>query len=297
MTSAETQRILSYLDGELKASASADFEAKAAQDDPLANELAAYRSLFARLRALEVHRPRDGFAPRVLAGRHVQPRGWARARAWLARSDSFVLDPFAAAAEGTLPARQAQALAAYATRDPEAAAAMASSQRLVEDLGRLPVFQPEEGFAERVVSRVRRSPRPLGLWEGAATWMRRSLWPREGRRLAFVSGAAMGPVAVVAATAYLVLSRPLVTLPNLAAFAWTKASGAFSGVAEAMFGAIARSPLVREAYGALDGSTAVWLSAAALGLCVVGGLGMISAWVLYKNVAGATEMDGEYASV
>jgi len=297
MTSAEIQRILSYLDGELKASASADFEAKAVQDDRLANELAAYRSLFARLRALEVHRPRDGFAPRVLAGRHVRPRGWARARAWLARSDSIVLDPFAAAAEGTLPARQAQALAAYATRDPEAAAAMASSQRLVEDLGRLPVFQPEEGFAERVVSRVRRSPRPVRLWEGAATWMRRSLWPREGRRLAFVSGAAMGPVAVVAATAYLVLSRPLVTLPNLAAFAWTKASGAFSGVAEAMFGAIARSPLVREAYGALDGSPAVWLSAAALGLCVVGGLGMISAWILYKNVAGATEMDGEYASV
>ncbi len=297
MNSAQTQRILSYLDGELNVAAVADFEARAARDGRLASELATYRSLFARLGALDAHRPRRGFAVRVLASCHVQPRGWARARAWLATSGSLALDPFAAAAEGALAPRQARALAAFVARDPEAAAAMASSRRLIEGLGRLPGFAPQDGFAERVVARLRPAPRPARSLEGALAWIRKWAWPREGRRLAFVSGAATGPVAVVAVAAYLVLSKPMVTLPNLAAFAWTKASGAVSGVAEAVFGALARSPVVREAYGMLDGVSAASFSAAALGLCVAGGLGMLSAWVLYKNVAGATEMDGKYASV
>lgn len=297
MKRAEAQRILSYLDGEMNPAAAKDFEAEAAQDGRMADELAAYRSLFAAMRSLRPRRPRAGFAARVVGRRLVQPAGWKRSRAWRAMSGRLVLDPFAAAAEGVLPARQAKALAAYVARDPEAAAAMASSRRLVEELGRLPGFQPSDGFAERVISRVRWVPRKARPWDEAPAWVRRALLPRDGRRLAFASGMATGPVAAVAVAAYVVLSKPMVTLPNLAAFAWAKSSGAVSGLAEAVFGAIGRSPVVRETYGMFGGFSAFSLSAAAAGLCVVGALGLLSAWVLYKNVATATEMDGEYASV
>ncbi len=292
MKPAEVERLLSYLDGELDGAAAGEFEAEAARDRRLAAETAALRSVFAGLRALRRPRPRAGFASRVVAGWHVQSGARAKWSVRPSRSDSLVRDPFGAFAEGALSRRQARILADLAGRDSEIAAALAAARRLQERLAGLPGFRPSEGFAERVASRARAAaPAPSRESVLALAWLRRACWPRAERRLAFASGLAAGPVAVVAATAYMVFSRPMATLSNVSTFAWNKASAAVSGVAES----VTASALARSASGSLEGLGG-WAPVVGAGLVAAAALSLLSAWVLYKNVVTANGTEGKYAS-
>ena len=293
MKHSEIERIFSFLDGETDAAQAAGLEAEAARDPRIAGELAACRELFERLRSMEPHRPAKGFATRVAASWLLQAQGagiWTRffGRRPVAR------DPFGALADGALPPRQAQELLAFAARDAQAAAALASSRRLVQGLAGLPRLRPSGGFADRVASQAARALRPAQAQQSALARLRAACWPRQGRRLAFASGLAAGPAAVFAATAYLVLSRPLATPSNVLAFAWSKTSAAAAGFVDWSVAAAAGSPL---AQGVLNGLGA-WAPAAAAGGVVVAALGLLSAWVLYKNIAtaNANGTGGKYAS-
>lgn len=294
-----TQRIFAYLDGEMDSAAAARFEAEAARDPRVARELAGCRSLFGRLGALPSRRPRAGFACRVVAGWRMESAGRAGALAGLAGRPGWLRalarDPFGALAEGALSRRQARAVAAYARRDPDAAAELEAAHRLLKGLAGLPGFRPSEGFADRVAARAVRAARPATVREGALARLRRACWPRAERRLAFGAGLATGPVAVVAAAAWVVFSRPMVTLSNLSAFAWSKASAAASSAVGAVAEAVAGSPLLRNAYATLDGLGG-WGPVAGAALVVAAASGLLAAWVLYKNVVAANEMGGEYAS-
>ena len=70
------------------------------------------------------------------------------------------------------PSAGRAALAAFVSRDREAAAALAGWKRLHERLGGLPSFQPQEGFDERVMARVGVAPRASP---------RRRATPRDGQ--------------------------------------------------------------------------------------------------------------------
>lgn len=292
MKQPEAARIFAFLDGEMDAAKAAEFELEAARDPRTVQELAACRTLFESLQTMRRQRPAKGFATRVVAARILEaegggPRRFGRRLAWR--------DPFGALADGTLPRRQARALLAFAARDAEAAAALDSSRRLLQGLAELPGFRPSEGFANRVASQAASSLRPVQAEESALTRLRAACWPRRGRRLAFASGLAAGPATVVAATAWLVLSRPLTTLPNVLGFAWTKASAAAAGLADSISTTVAGSALARDAYGIVNGAGA-WAPAAAAGAVALLALGMLSTWVLYKNIVTANGTGGKHAS-
>lgn len=292
MKQPEIERIFSFLDGDMNAGEAAEFEAEAARDPRTAQEIAACRTLFESLRTMRRPRPAQGFATRVVAARILEAEGggpgrFGRRLAWR--------DPFGALADGALPTRQARALLAFAARDAEAAAAFDSSRRLLQGLAGLPGFRPSDGFANRVASQAASSLRPVQAEESALARLRAACWPRRGRRLAFASGLAAGPAAVVAATAWLVLSRPLATLPNVLGFAWAKASAAAAGIADSISTTVAGSALARDAYGIVNGAGA-WAPAAAAGALGVLALGLLSTWVLYKNIVTANGTGGKHAS-
>jgi len=294
MKPSEAERILSFLDGEMDAGKAAEFEAEAVRDPRTAEELAACRLLFESLRTMRPLRPAKGFATRVAAAWLLQTEG-AGAGSRLFGRRPVARDPFGALADGALARRQTRALLAFAARDGEAAEALASSGRLLQRLAGLPGFRPSEGFSDRVASQAASSLRPAPAEESALARLRAVCWPRRGRRLAFASGLATGPAAALAATAYLVLSRPLATPSNVLAFAWAKTSAAASGLVDSVVATAAGSPLARGAYEALNGLGA-WASAAAAGGVAVVALGLLSAWVLYKNIVTANGTGGTCAS-
>lgn len=291
-----TRLLFSYLDGELDSGELAAFEAGLGADGKLAAEVRAFRSLLAALDRLTSFSPSADFKVRVLASLRAPRSFREQLRRWFLRTHHpAVPDFFNELIEEGLTAGQARALADFVSGDREAAAALAGWKRLHEHLGRLPAFEPQPGFGERVMAR-------LGTGQAGARPERRvpgwalKLWPERRQRLAAVMGAAFAPTALAAGFAYTlasIFSNPLVTPADALRFVFNKAAVAFSGVAEALFG---------RWEGGLDaagnwGLGGALVPAVVLGILVLNGLALLSARILYKNFANNTGMDRGHASV
>lgn len=296
---ASAERAFAYLDGELDAEEHSAFEADAKRDPALAAELAAARAFLRAMGTLRELSPSPDFAVRTMARFRLPASPWARFWSWMAGSDHGVArNPLAALVEGELSRRQAAWMTAYVASDPKAAASLAAWKRLHQRLERLPALEPAPGFPFRVMARVPaarvRAPAARSLagrsWAAAvADWTTKAL-PRRQERLAAASGVAFGPVAAVAAVAWVVFSNPMVTFSVVAAFATAKVAAVF-GLAGAFVGDLATSTARSwtaglwnsGSQGLLDGATAAAPTVAA-GLAAFAALSLASAWVLYKNV-------------
>ena len=288
--------MFSYLDGELGAGERAAFEDEISRDPGLAAEVQAFRSLMTTLDELADFSPSPDFKARVIASLRTRASARARLWSWLASSVyPTVPNVFAALLDEGLSVRQARTLSAFVARDPDAAAALASWKHLYEQLDGLPAFVPADGFGERVMARVAASRAPVRSRAPLASRIRGWL-PRRRERLAAASGIAFGPTAAFAVTAYMVFSNPLVTASNVASFAWGKGTAALSGLGQALFGSAATSPATGRVFGLLDGVAAPAPSVAAV-LLLLGGLTLVSAWILYKNVVKVSALEGRHAPV
>ena len=293
-------RLFAYLDGELDREARKALEAELAGSSALSGELARCRALYAALDGLQGFAPSPDFKARVMAAISAPAPLWIRARDWLfgaPGATGFGPNPFAATHESGLTARQARALAAFVASDPEAGVAAREWRSLMDRLDSVPHLAPSQGFGDRVMARL--AAETVAQAEPSRVTLAQRLnrlWPRRRERLAAISGVAFGPTAVVAATAYMILSNPLVTPSNLLSFLWAKGSTVVVSLAETLFGGALESGAVGGVYAFLTG---IPLSGAtlALGLAAFGGLTALSGWILYRNVIKVTSMDRHYAAV
>ena len=298
-----TSRVFSYLDGELSARERAAFEAEIATDGALAAEVASWRVLLATLDEVATFAPSPDFRVRVLASLHARRSWWARLRDRLrVASSTRVPNVFTALLDEGLASRQARALAAMVARDPEAAAALADWRSLYRELETLTGFAPPDGFADRVMARVRvperrRATGPsvvrsgAGLpvlpgadrpWALARNWIGQR-WPSPRDRFAATSGQAAGPVAAFVVTLHMLSDHPLLTASNVTSFVETRAVAAMSRLADTLFGNPSAHPAVERIGGVLDG-WALGVHTLTAGLVVFGVLTLASAWILYRNV-------------
>ena len=224
-----TARVFSYLDGEMSGRERSTFEAKMASDPALARNVASWRALLGRLDEVPTLASSADFRARVLASLNAGRPWWARLRGRsLGGSPAHVPNAFTALLDRELTTRQAGALAAFTARDAEAAAALAGWRRLYGEMETLPRFAASEGFADRLMARVRvpqpgraihpriapssaklRKPAAARLRETAGRWIG-SRWPSPRDRFAAASGLAFGPVAALLLTLHVFSGSPLV---------------------------------------------------------------------------------------
>lgn len=314
-----TERMLSYLDGTLSAGERDAYEAELAANPARAREVEDHRALVATLDEMAAYVPSGDFRVRVLAWLNTPESWWARLWRRLAGTPETMSNVFAAFLDEGLTARQARALTAFVARDAEAAAAMANWKRLFGELESLPGFAPSEGFAERVMVRLRvleqqraerpetagagsrwaralpSLPSPSGYGKLVTAWVA-ARWPTPRDRFAVTSGMAVGPVAVFLVALHMLSSNPLLTTSNVASFLRIRAGGAVSQLADAVTGnttanlAIGRVSGFLETWGA-NGTTFV------AGLVLFGVLTFLSAWILYRNVVKVSRSENRYVSV
>ena len=292
---AQTLELFSYLDGEMAGEALASFEARLQDDPRLGAEHAEWKGLFEALRALEAYAPSPDFQVRVMAVLSAEPSLLERSIGWLLGRNPArerETNPFVAAHEGQLARRHARALAAYVAKDPDARAAAGAWSSLLERLDGLPRLAPSHGFADGVMARLEATGVQMRKPSLAARLAAR-LWPGRRERLAALGGVAVGPTAVVGATAYMILSNPLATPTNLLSFVWAKATALVSAVGEAAIGNAFETGAVGTAWSLLEGlaSSGPVLAAAALSF---GALTVLSSWILYRNVIKVTPMEAPY---
>ncbi|MGI9626534.1 MAG: anti-sigma factor family protein [Longimicrobiales bacterium] len=296
---AETLRVFSYLDGELEPKDRAAFEQAMLSDASLGEQAASYRSLFTRLSAAGRFEPAADFRHRVLAQLAAPVPAWVRLGNWFLGGAPRLrtLNPLTARLDGArLTRRQSKALAAFLAADPDAKTQVSEWKTLFEELAQLPAFQPPEGFQDQVMAKIRAEtvvkPAPVGLrlMNGL-----RGLWPRRRERLAALSGALFGPTAVVAGTAYLTLSNPLVTPSNLLSYLWAKGSTFVNALTGASFGSALETGPLAAVVGVLS-SPALTGPVVALGLVAFGALTLVSGWILYTNLVKATPTDRSYVA-
>lgn len=314
-----TERMLSYLDGTLSAIERDAYEAELAANPARAREVEDHRALVATLDEMAAYVPSGDFRVRVLAWLNMPESWWARLWRRVAGTPETMSNVFAAFLDEGLTARQARALTAFVARDPEAGAAMANWKRLFGELESLPGFAPSEGFADRVMVRLRvleqqradqpeaaragsrwaralpSLPSPSGYRKFVTAWVA-ARWPTPRDRFAVTSGMAVGPVAVFLVTLHMLSSNPLLTTSNLASFLRIRADGAVSQLTDAVTGnttanlAIGRVSGFLETWGA-NGTTFV------AGLVLFGVLTFLSAWILYRNVVKVSRSENRYVSV
>ena len=310
-----TRRMFSYLDGVLQSGERDAFEAEIAADRALAADVAFLRVLLATLDEVAAFAPSPDFRVRVLASLGVRESWRVRLLSRLRGSSSaYMPNVFTALLDEGLNTRQAKVLTAFVAGDPEATAALAGWRRLYRDLEVLPGFAPSEGFADRVMARVRvleqqRSARRAAVRSGGralagvpavpalmryvtatGSWMR-ARPPGSRQRFAVASGMAVGPAAVFAVTLYMLSGNPLLTLSNVASFLLNKTAGAFSGLTEG---------LMRGVPERISGFLDSWgLSTPDLttGLVLFGALTLVSAWILYRNVVKVPVSEGRHVPV
>lgn len=291
-----TRQLFSYLDGELDPGGRTAFEARMKADGKLAAEVRAFRSLLTALDRLAAFSPSADFKVRVLALLRARRSFRARLR-WLFMGAHHPAVPnvFTELIEEGLSPRQARALVAFVSRDREAATALAGWKRLHGRLDRLPAFEPQPGFGDRVMAHVTVRPVRARAASRAPQWATR-LWPERRQRLAAVLGVAFAPTMLAAGFAYTLISifsNPLVTPVDALRFAWNKGAGAVSGAANTIFGGWAGEIGDAGGWGLIGAIVPV----AALGLLVMSGLALISARILYKNVVNNPGLDRDHAPV
>jgi hypothetical protein len=271
------------------------FEARLASEPSFRETLSEWSGLFHALKTLEAYAPSPDFKVRVMAVLSSQPSAWERVVGWVlgpSRNASREANPFVAAHEGQLSPRHARALAAYVAKHPEAQAAAGAWTSLLHQLDGLPRLAPGPGFADSVLSRLEARGVVMRKPSLAARLANR-LWPGRKERLAALGGIAVGPTAVVGATAYMILSNPLATPGNLLSFVWAKGSALASALSDAVVGGAFETGAVGTAWTLLEGlaMSGPLLVAAVLGF---GALTALSSWILYRNVIKVTPMEAPY---
>ncbi len=295
------ERLQALLEGDLPARERRSAEEHLAACARCSAELDGWSVLFEDLSTLGAHRPRSGFAERVMAEVRVPERLplAARVRARLAtvlatsRPEHIAADRLQDFAEGLLPARQMARIEAHVDTCAACTSELHAWRSLADRLAGLERYAPHEGFAEQVMSAVR-VPAPVvaaaparasvPAWRQALRWGRR-LVPRTRRAWAALSGMAVTPAVVVGLVFYAVFSHPTLTPQALASFILWKMGDLFSYGWSALAGA------------ALDGVRSFGLgglveTAISDPLMVVAGVlaySVVSALalrVLYKNLIG-----------
>jgi len=310
-----TRRVFSYLDGELPAHERAAFEAEIASDRALAAEVASWRVLLGTLDEVATFAPSPDFRVRVLASLNARRSFRARLLDRLrGGSSAHVANVFAALLDEGLDARQARALSAFMAGDSEAASALAGWRHLFRELETLPAFAPSEGFADRVMARVRVPERerataagvvragaglpalPVGArqWALVRNWIGQR-WPSPRDRFAATSGLAVGPVAAFLVTLHMLSGNPLLTPSNVASFLETRAGATVSRLADTAFGSPAAHPAIARTLAVFDGS-ALGGSTLAAGFVVFGLLTLVSAWILYTNVIKVSRTENRHVA-
>lgn len=311
------ETIQALLDGRLppgKRAAAEGHLASCARCEARAGE---WESLFARLEALPVFEPSEGFARRVMAEVRIRTPLTARVRGWLglgARSSGpgehlapeRVLDYL----DGSLSPRADGRVASHVAACGRCRHALSEWRTVFRELDTLGGLEPSRGFADRVMARVemperapRTSPAPVvdraldrlaALGDRALDRAGR-LAPTTRKGWAMAAGAAAAPVAAMSAAAMALFSHPQLTPAGLVAFLWWQVTGAAASMAQAAGDAVMGSTLVFQLWSAVQGLAE---SPGVLGLAALAfsATTAVAVWILYRNLITTPPVDHRYAN-
>ncbi len=271
------------------------------------SEVEAWEALFGELCELPELAPSAGFQERVMAAAPAaRALPWAaRVRGWLGLAPVYGPDMHPRGIDlqdlldGTLGRRRAAAVDGHVRVCSTCRHEVEALAGVVTALERLPLHAPAEGFADRVMERVRvPEPAPVlaRLGHRALARVREVLSLRTRRAWAAVAGVALTPTLITAMVAWVVFSHPLVTVSGLGYFLWLQ--GSHLAAAALQWGAAAAtgSPLLFRAWQALKGLS-VAPSTAATAFVVFSALTVMAVWVLYRNLFTAHVSEGRYAKL
>jgi len=297
--------VQALLEGELSVSERARVEEHLAACARCAAEVDGWRTFFEGLQDLPTLAPREGFTERVLDGIDVtapQPlaaRVRARLLALVGTRDGHPEDGrLQDLTEGVLPARQAARVRSHLDACPTCTS-QADSWRIVMDrLGGLDRLAPSEGFAERVMARVR-VPTPAPAVQRVPEWRRALAWagrlvPRSRKAWAALSGVAVTPAATLGLLLWTVFTHPALTPGALLSFAWWKASE----LASLGWGALAsRAMESAQVFGVFSFFQSLALSPTSLvaAFLAFSAGTLLAVWVLYRNLVNALPADAGHA--
>ena len=271
------------------------------------SEVEAWRLLFAELEQLPPLAPTSEFVERVMT--RVDIRGSRAARPAPARNRGWALVPWAARlhgrvvrsgtgahvsdtrlqdlADGALPARAATRTMEHLAACEECESGLFGWRGVMSALASLPALAPSEGFADRVMARVRLRAPAARARVGVRAWGR-ALRPRSARGWALVGGVVATPSLLVGAVAYFVMAHPLLTVEYLLSYVWWRTSEILTAVGVGVFEGFGESIAGFRAYAFVDlfATSPAALAAAAAGFTV---LWAGALWVLYRNLLSAPE--------
>lgn len=274
------------------------------------SELEAWQVLFHELGELGELAPSTSFGDRVMdAVTLPEPerlplaaRVGRRVRGWLGSE--------ATPTDGHLSAAALQELLDEAVTAPRAAAMeshldgcrgcreeMRSWHRLLSELDGLDRLAPAPAFSERVMAHVRVQAAAAvakpSFGERVQAWIG-GIDARTRKRAAALAGAAVTPAVTLALVAYVVFSHPMVTVSSLVSFTWLKAQGLLAAASSTLASRLGESVLLGEVQTALEMLTRT-PAVAALVVALFGGMTLVAAWVLYRNLVATNPVDGRYA--
>lgn len=293
--------VQALLEGELPVGERTRAEEHLASCALCAAETDLWRAVFQSLRDLPALAPSETFAERVMAGLVApEPRSLAarvRTRLGLPASVSHpAQERLQSFAEGSLPARHAARVSTHLVGCPTCAGEAAAWRATFTALGRIERLAPADGFAERVMARVKvpaPAPARAADWKRALGWVA-ALVPQTRQAWATVSGVALTPAVTLGLVIWTVCSHPTLTPGALASFAWWKVSELAAAAWQATASVALESAGLFEVYSFL-GSLALSPMALA-GAFVSLSAGTVAAtWILYRNLFVPHPVDGRVA--
>jgi len=300
-----SQQIQEFLDRQLPPGEGARVQEHLSACSRCHSEAEAWRVLFADLAELPEMAPGPAFSREILDRAPVgHPaihgiRGWLAARQGSREEIHIPSSSIQDYLEGLLSDQPAARVKAHLASCSSCRREVQGWEGLLNAMGPLPRFSPSTGFAERVMAKVMvpstapaRTRVAPSLSGRALAWIRGML-PRTRQGWAVAGGVASAPTITLLALAYLIFSRPLVTVGNLGAYLWWKGSTLLAQAVSSVSALVLESdtlfrvysffePMVRSPYLlSLGGVVLSLLSAGAL-------------WVLYRNLI-SNQSDGSHA--
>lgn len=212
----------------------------------------------------------------------------------MTRYDSHpTADRFQAYVEKTLGAGDRTDLDAHLETCARCRSELAGWDRLFEDLGELPHFEPAEGFTERVMTRVRiRQP----FRARVLAWLR-GLVPQSAPGWVLVLGILALPLLTMGGAVAWIFNRSWLTPQAIWIYLSQRtvevAGSAVRGAAT-FIGESGPGTWVLENSATLVATGPAQLT---LGAVLFGMLTIISAWVLYTNLVGSSTREHHYVSL
>lgn len=300
-----------FLDGGVPSRERRRIEEHLASCARCAEELATWRNLFEDLDALPLHRPNADFDARVMAGVRVpEELPWAaRLKVGLSgmlpfgRPEHLEADVLQDFAEGVLTARQAARARTHLEGCAACAAEARSWSTVMARLSELERLAPAEGFAERVMTRLRVRPareataasRPTSRPWTRALAVARRLVPRTRRAWAAIAGAAVTPAVTFGLVLWAVFSHPTLTPQALVSFAfWQLSDLAIASWTAFVSGGVEVARIV-----GLDGLVSAMMDAPLVTALAVASYAVAftaAVRVLYKNLIGSRSPRHRYVS-